>query len=35
MASSLLVFPFMILEAINQGVDEDFPIPLFGMLWLL
>ena len=34
--SSLLVLPFMILELINRrSFHEDFPFPLFGILWLL
>lgn len=31
-----LVLPFLILEVINRrGFHEDFPITLFGLLWLL
>lgn len=34
--SFLLVLPFMILELINRrNFSEGFPIPLFGILWLL
>ena len=34
--SSLLVLPFMILEWVNRrSFHEGFPIPLFGLLWLL
>ena len=34
--SSILVLPFMILELINRrSFHEGFPIPLFGILWLL
>jgi hypothetical protein len=34
--SSLFVLPFMILEIANRrGFQEDFPIALFGLLWLL
>jgi hypothetical protein len=27
--------PFSILEIINQGLTPDFPLLLFGLLWLL
>jgi hypothetical protein len=34
--SSALVLPFMILELVNRrGFHEDFPIVLFGLMWLL
>jgi hypothetical protein len=34
--SALLVLPFMILELVNtRNFNETFPIPLFGILWLL
>ena len=34
--SSILVLPFMILEFVNrQAFHEDFPIPLFAIMWLL
>ena len=34
--SSILVLPFMILELMNRrSFHEGFPIPLFGILWLL
>lgn len=34
--STLLVVPLVILEVMNRrGFAEDFPIPLFGALWLL
>ncbi len=34
--SLVLVFPFMILEAVNRrNFHEGFPIPLFGFMWLL
>jgi hypothetical protein len=34
--SFLLVLPFMLLELINKpGSLQDFPITLFGLLWLL
>jgi hypothetical protein len=32
--SSVLVLPFMILELANRPL-ENFPIPLFAVLWLL
>ena len=33
---ALLVIPFMILELVNRrGLHEDYPIGLFGLLWLL
>lgn len=33
---AILVLPFMILELINRrNFHEGFPVPLFGMLWLL
>lgn len=33
---SILVLPFILLELINrQGFGEDFPLALFGILWLL
>jgi len=32
----ILVFPFMILELVNRrNFHEGFPIPLFGLMWLL
>ncbi len=32
----MLVLPFMIFEWVNRReFQEDFPIPLFGILWLL
>jgi hypothetical protein len=32
----ILVFPFLSLELINRrNFHEDFPFPLFGILWLL
>ena len=31
--SALLVLPLLILELVNN--DENFPLPLFGFLWLL
>jgi hypothetical protein len=34
--SLVLVFPFIILELVNRrNFNEGFPIPLFGILWLL
>ena len=34
--SSVSVLPFMILELVNRrSFDEGFPIPLFGLMWLL
>jgi hypothetical protein len=34
--SSLIVLPFAILELMNQdGMPLNFPIPLFGVMWLL
>ena len=34
--SLIVVLPFMSLELINrQDFHEDFPIPLFGILWFL
>lgn len=31
-----LVLPFVLLELANRrGLPEDFPIPLFGLMWLL
>jgi hypothetical protein len=34
--SSILVLPFMILEWANRrSFNQGFPIPLFGILWLL
>lgn len=34
--SSILVLPFVILEWVNRrGFDEDFPFPLFGIMWML
>jgi len=34
--SSVLVLPFMILEFVNRrAFHEDFPIPLFAIMWLL
>ena len=34
--SSILVLPLMILELVNRrSFHEDFPIALFGLLWLL
>jgi hypothetical protein len=34
--STLLVLPFMILELANRrAFHEGFPVPLFGILWLL
>jgi hypothetical protein len=34
--SSALVLPFMILELVNRrSFHEDFPIVLFGLMWLL
>lgn len=36
MGSSVLVLPLLILELVNGGgADQDFPIVLFGILWLL
>ena len=36
MISAILTLPFMILEWVNRrDFHEDFPIPLFGILWLL
>lgn len=34
--SSVLLLPFVTLELVNRrGFHEDFPIVLFGLLWLL
>lgn len=34
--SLVLVLPFMIMELVNRrGLPQDFPVPLFGMMWLL
>jgi len=34
--STLLVLPFLLLELVNRwSYQEGFPIPLFGLLWLL
>lgn len=34
--TSIIVLPFMLLELINRrDFHEDFPFPLFGILWLL
>ena len=34
--SLILVFPFMIMELVNrQNLNNDFPIPLFIIMWLL
>jgi hypothetical protein len=34
--SAILVLPFMILEWVNRrAYDEGYPIPLFGIMWLL
>jgi hypothetical protein len=34
--STLLVVPFMLLEWVNRRTyHESFPLPLFGLLWLL
>ena len=30
-----VVLPFVLLELAHRGGDGDFPIPLFGLLWLL
>src|SRR5688572_8083660 len=36
MISLVLVLPFIIVELINRrNFSTDFPVPLFGMLWLL
>jgi hypothetical protein len=36
MLSSLVVLPFMILELMNrQSLPEEFPVVLFGVMWLL
>lgn len=36
MISLVLVLPFMVLELINRrNFSTDFPVPLFGMMWLL
>jgi hypothetical protein len=36
MISLFLVLPFIILELINRrNFSTDFPLPLFGMMWLL
>ena len=36
MISLVLVLPFMVLELINRrNFFTDFPVPLFGMMWLL
>jgi hypothetical protein len=35
-ASTVLVLPFMILEWANRrAYYEDYPFPLFGLMWLL
>jgi len=34
--SLLLTLPFMILELVNRrSFNEGFPVPLFGIMWLL
>ncbi len=34
--STLLVLPFMVLEWVKRrAFQEEFPLPLFGLLWLL
>ena len=34
--SFLLIIPLMIMEVVNRrNFNEDFPIPLFGILWLM
>jgi hypothetical protein len=30
-----VVLPFVLLELAHRGGDGDFPIPLFGLMWLL
>lgn len=36
LVSSALVIPFIVLESINRrGFHEEFPIVLFGLMWLL
>jgi hypothetical protein len=36
MVSSVLVLPFIVLELVNRrSYHEGFPIPLFGLTWLL
>lgn len=33
--ASVLVVPFMIMELVNRRDLQSFPIPLFGLMWLL
>ena len=34
--SSVVVLPFVVLELVNRlRFHEDFPFPLFGLMWLL
>ena len=34
--SFILILPFMIMEVVNRrNFNEGFPIPLFGLMWLL
>ena len=30
-----LVLPFVLLEAVNRGVDRNFPVVLFALMWML
>ena len=34
-AAFALVLPFVLLEAVNRGVDRNFPVVLFALMWLL
>jgi hypothetical protein len=35
-ATTVLVLPFMVLEWVNRrAFDENYPFPLFGVMWLL
>lgn len=35
MIGFVLTLPFILLEILNRGLTSNFPLPLFGFLWLL